>query len=37
MDDQTGADDVEEIETTTIGLHTKSFVDAAKLRGMKTF
>ncbi|OBK38622.1 hypothetical protein A5658_03635 [Mycobacterium sp. 1245111.1] len=36
-DDQTGSDDIEAIETTTIGLHTKSFVDAAKLRGMKTF
>lgn len=36
-DDGTGADELALIETTTIGLHTKSFVDAAKLRGMKTF
>ena len=36
-DDQTGPDDLALIETTTIGLHTKPFVDAAKLRGMKTF
>ena len=36
-DDQTGPDELAQIETTTIGLHTKPFVDAAKLRGMKTF
>lgn len=36
-DDQTGPDELAQIETTTIGLHTKPFVEAAKLRGMKTF
>ena len=36
-DDGTGADPLLHLETSTIGRHTKPFVDAAKLRGMKIF
>jgi hypothetical protein len=36
-DDGTGADPLTEVETSSIGRHTKPFVDAAKLRGMSIF
>jgi hypothetical protein len=36
-DDGTGPDPLRQIETSTIGRHTKPFVDAAKLRGMSIF
>jgi hypothetical protein len=36
-DDQTGPDPLTPIETSSIGRHTKAFVDAARLRGMSIF
>jgi hypothetical protein len=36
-DDGTGSDPLGQIETSTIGRHTKPFVDAAKLRAMSIF
>ena len=36
-DDGTGPDPVTEIEPSSIGKHTKPFVDAARLRGMRIF
>jgi hypothetical protein len=36
-DDGTGPDPLAQVETSSIGRHTKPFVDAAKLRGMSIF
>lgn len=36
-DDGTGSDDVDMIEASTLGRHTKPLVEAAALRGMKVF
>jgi hypothetical protein len=36
-DDETGTDPLAQVEASSIGRHTKPFVDAAKLRGMSIF
>lgn len=37
VDDETGTDPVTQLEPSSIGKHTKPFVEAARLRGMRIF